>query len=161
MEGNGKAGSLQAGEDFLAFSEGISQQHRRFALFQRLAAELTDIPENGVDVREDVVGTTERRLHDEEVCGSRFAGFGGGAWAEFEISGVEEGLAGCLDQCHGASENVAGGQERNGPGLGAVVECSGLAPIQVMLQAFPGQPASHQTGGGGAQKDFTMPGNVI
>jgi hypothetical protein len=160
VEHHGERGVREAGEEFLAFAEAVSEKYGRGVLGEGGAAEGDDVGDGFFGGREDILRAAEGGLHNEGVGAGRGVGAGGEAGAGFEIAGVEEGAAfGVIEEDLGGAVDVAGGEEGDG-GVGG--ELFGVAEgKEVFAAAGGGETFAHEAGGGGGAEDFAVAGDVI
>ena len=151
----------QAAKDFLAFAQGITQQHRGLVVFDRFPAETNDPLQDFSRRREPVVAAAVSCLHDQDIGWSRFASFSGQALAQFEIAGVKQRFAAGFDKSHRAAEDVTGGKEGQMVRDIPMLERSPLAKRKNMFQPLAFHAGAHELGSGGAEDDFAMDADVI
>jgi crossover junction endodeoxyribonuclease RuvC len=158
---DGKTGHGQPAQQLLAFAQGIAVQHRNPAFPEGFLAKSDDVSQDLELGRETVIGSAEGGFHDQNPSVPRFARFGGLSWPEFEIARVEQRLVFCLNQGHGASEDMPRRQQGDLPAATAGDKLCRSAKGQNVCLASTAQSRGHETSCRRGEDHLAVPAGMV
>ncbi len=110
MKQNAEPASVKGGQNFLGFSQGVTEQDRNEVFFESLNAKLRQFGSYLINGREYISGQPVGGLHDQCIRLKPINRFSGLPLPQLEISCVEQSFVSEFDMDLGGAENMPCGQ---------------------------------------------------
>ena len=157
VEHRGESGVEKCAEDFLRFTQRVTEQDRYGILRERLLAECDHLLHDQLRGRKAVAGKTVGGFHDKGLRVAPGAGFRAEARTQFEVTGIEESAGVGFEVELSGAEDVSGREQGDTP----AANFAGFVEGQGVFDALSGHTGAHESGGACGQDDFTMGSGVI